>query len=264
MKRVLNAFTLIELLVVIAVIGILAAMLLPALAKAKGQSQGIKCLSNMKQLTGAWLAYSGDNHDGLATNVAWAGLADEPVDWASGWEDWSNPDDTDNTNVLQLMSPLGQLWPYSRSLGIYKCPSDPTPLVRSVSMNLRMNGSDWPDAPIADYTNPNKLSAIISPPPASAFVLVDERADSINDGFFVVEMDLTNASATLGNIPANYHNGCSAISFADGHGEIHKWLDLRTEPPLNRYTMQGAILAPNDQDVAWLQQHCSARINLNQ
>jgi hypothetical protein len=74
-------------------------------------------------------------------------------------------------------------------------------------------------------------------------------------------MDLTNANASLGNIPANYHNGCSAISFADGHGEIHKWLDPRTEPPLNPYTMQGANPAPNDPDVAWIQQHCSARIN---
>jgi prepilin-type N-terminal cleavage/methylation domain-containing protein len=260
MKR-LNAFTLIEMLVVIAIIAILASLLLPTLAKSKRQSQGIQCLSNVKQLTAAWVEYSGDSNDGLATNVAWAGLVDDPVDWASGWEDWSNPDNTDNTNVLKLMSPLGLLWPYSQSVGIYKCPSDPTPLIRSISMNLRMNGSDWADAPIADYTNPNKLAAIVNPAPANAFVFIDERADSINDGFFVVEMDLTNANATLGNIPANYHNGCSAITFADGHGEIHPWRDPRTQPPLNPYTMQGATLAPNDQDVAWLQQHCSARIN---
>jgi prepilin-type processing-associated H-X9-DG protein len=92
-----------------------------------------------------------------------------------------------------------------------------------------MNGGDWPNAPIAEFTNPNKLSAIVHPAPAKAFVFIDERCDSINDGFFVVEMDFTNAMTTVGNIPANYHNGGGAISFADGHAEIHRWLDPRTE-----------------------------------
>jgi type II secretory pathway pseudopilin PulG len=252
----------VELLVVIAIIAILAALLLPALAKGKQQAQGIKCLSNMRQLTIAWVNYAGDNDDDLATNVVGTGLQGQKmVDWASGYEDWSNPDNPDNTNALNLESPLGQLWPYSQSLAIYKCPSDPSSLIRSVSMNLRMNGSDWPDAPISEFTNPNKLSVIVNPAPANAFVFIDERCDSINDGFFVVEMDFTNAMASLGNIPANYHNGCSAISFADGHAEIHRWLDPRTEPPLNPYRMQGLTLAPNDQDVAWIQQHCSALIN---
>jgi prepilin-type N-terminal cleavage/methylation domain-containing protein/prepilin-type processing-associated H-X9-DG protein len=266
MKRK-NAFTLVELLAVIALIAILASLLLPALSKSKQESQGIKCLSNMRQLTTAWLTYAGDSGDYLVTNTY--GYTGYPTtssgqvtnSWVAGWEDWSNPEDPDNTNVLELMSPFGRLWPYAPSAGIYKCPSDPTPLIRSVSMNLRMNGSDWPYAPIAEYTNPHKLSAIVNPTPANAFVFIDERADSINDGFFVVEMAATNANATLGNIPANYHNDRSAITFADGHAEMHRWLDPRTEPPLNPYTMQGAALAPNDPDVAWIQQHCSARIN---
>jgi prepilin-type N-terminal cleavage/methylation domain-containing protein/prepilin-type processing-associated H-X9-DG protein len=257
-----GGFTLVELLVVIAIIAILASLLLPALAKGKQQAQRVKCISNMKQLTDAWILYAGDYGDDLATNVAWAGFSgEEPVDWASGWEDWSDPGDPDNTNGLNLESPLGLLWPYSKSLGIYRCPSDPSPLIRSVSMNLRMNGSDWSDAPISDYTNPNKLSAIVNPGPASAFVFIDERCDSINDGYFVVEMDFTGTIATVGNIPANYHNGGSAVSFADGHAEIHHWLDPRTEPPLSPYLMQSGFLAPNDQDVAWIQQHCSAPIN---
>lgn len=257
-----GAFTLVELLVVIAIIAILAALLLPALSRGKQLAQGIQCLSNMRQLTTAWIIYAGEYGDNLATNVAWAGFqGQEPVDWASGWEDWSDPNDPDNTNALNLESPLGQLWPFSQSLGIYKCPADPSPLVRSISMNLRMNGSDWADAPIAEFTNPNKLSAIVNPAPANAFVFIDERCDSINDGFFVVEMDFTNEMATLGNIPANYHNGSSAVSFADGHAEIHHWRDPRTEPPLNPYQMQGGALAPNNPDVAWIQQHCSALID---
>src|SRR5262249_45026101 len=115
-----DGFTLIELLVVIAIIGILAALLLPTLATSKQQAQGIKCLSNMRQLTTGWMIYAGDYSDNLATNVIDAGLfGQEAVDWASGWEEWATPDNADNTNALPLESPLGLLWPYSKSLGIY-------------------------------------------------------------------------------------------------------------------------------------------------
>ena len=254
-----RAFTLIELLVAIAIIAILAAILLPALARAKEKGRGIFCMDNMKQLTAAWVTYSGDYADLLITNVMLA----NNTSWAAGWMDWATPTDPDNTNIHNLMSPDGILWPYTQSLGVYKCPSDFSsvtiqgrsyPRVRSVSLSGKLNGGDWILAPLSQFKNPNKLSAIYQPAPASKFAFLDERADSIDDGYFGVDMRDSNSSALLCNIPANYHLGCSSISFADGHAEIHHWLDQRTEPPFAPYTAQGYYDVPNDQDIVWLQQ----------
>src|SRR5947208_2643236 len=80
-----------------------------------------------------------------------------------------------------------------------------------------------------EYRVIKKLGDFINPGPAMTFVFIDEHEDSIDDGWFAVDMRERGAATIIANYPASYHNGAGGLSFADGHAEIHKWLDPRTK-----------------------------------
>ena len=101
-----------------------------------------------------------------------------------------------------------------------------------------------------------KMSDVSDPGPSMTWVFLDEREDSINDGEFVVGMTGYPDQPTQWKIvdfPASYHNRACGFAFADGHSEIHRWVDARTSPTLRKGVELGLnVGSPRNQDVLWM------------
>jgi prepilin-type processing-associated H-X9-DG protein len=268
-----------ELLVVIAIIGILSAILLPALARTKARAQGAFCLSNTKQLIIAWTMYADDHSGRLAYNLGAsdATLAGQPgspsamsANWANNVLSWEL--NSDNTNAATLVE--SGVGPYlSKVANVYRCPSDNvlsdlqqkaswSARVRSYSMNAMVGDAGAFSQSGANVNNPGyiqffKYSAI--PRPSDIFVFLDEHPDSITDGYFIEKV----YRSEWRRLPASYHNGAACFSFADGHAEIHAWRYAATKPPARAYAAGLPIQIPKDQtaDFDWVVSRMSVEQN---
>jgi prepilin-type N-terminal cleavage/methylation domain-containing protein len=276
------AFTLIEMLVVIAVIGIVAALLLPALGQAKERAQAIVCLNNTKQLALAWHVYADDHEDRLPYNLGMNGTSFRTnLNWVNNVMTWDlSPDNTNAATLTQA-----GLGPYvSGNTAIYQCPSDHAlssiqraagwqGRIRSYSMNAMVGDAGSFSTGGFNTNNPGyrqffKMSQV--PQPAEIFVFLDEHPDSIDDGYFLNRVAYGYTPSYAGysrpaewtDLPASYHNHATAFSFADGHSTLHHWIRPGTiRPPLpDAANLPIAIPAvPTDEqaDFNWVTYHMS-------
>jgi prepilin-type N-terminal cleavage/methylation domain-containing protein/prepilin-type processing-associated H-X9-DG protein len=256
-----RAFTLIELMVVIAIIGVVAAMLLPALSRAKTKAHALACFNNCRQLIAGFLMWAHDNEDRCL--YSWSG--EDPYGtpaWCNGWIG-GLPDATDETIILQ--SPT---YKYIGSAEVFRCPGDKSVFpfgdlrkgqtkrrIRSYSQNGFMGYSGSytiPNSP--PYKSALKLNVLTQPGPSRVYVFVDEHMNTINDSHFLPFRDLRRFDGRWLSMPTGRHGNAAGIAYADGHAEIHRWLDsdvTQEKAEISPPNVCSIFGPPGARDFAW-------------
>lgn len=235
-----SAFTLIELLVVIAIIAILAALLLPTLARAKAQGQSMRCLSNLRQFQAAFHMYLGESNDHLPPNFyGFDGSINAayslPGDWVAGNAQY----DTTPTNIQS-----GVLYPYVASISVYVCPTDYSmvqnhpalPRFRSYDLDTHLNSD--PDENGIGHHPWTKTAGITNV--AGVFTFCEEHPQSIDDGAFGT---FEYPDEQWNNIPTDRHLKGENFTFLDGHAEHWQWKAPKIFTAYNQQALPGGDTA---------------------
>ncbi len=257
----LRGFTLVELLVVLAMGALLTLITATSLGHSQTSTDRNVCLSNLRQLSLAWQMYADDYSGSCMANPAT--VSSSYLNWARGVLDY-NVANADNFNTSYLTNPVSAaMGLYVRSPTLFRCPADlitlnrsgvPSLRVRSYSMNGYVGqGASAYSAGYQVMTSTTQLGH-----PERTFILLEEHSDSINDGSFFVDVQMTSAAARFVDIPAAFHSGGANLAMGDGHAEYWQWMDPRTMPPVTMGMVVPAT-SPNNPDVARLQKAASFR-----